>query len=675
MALVVADRVKETTTSTGTGAISLAGAEPNFRTFASVLSDADTTYYAIIDDSNLAFEVGLGTYASSGNTITRTTVLASSNSNNAVNFSAGTKDVFLTYPADKSVNRDASGNVSVSGGVTATSFTGNITGDVTGDVTGAVTATQVDLTGQGDLRLQDASGGQYVALQAPATVGSSFTFTLPSADGSADQLLKTDGSGNLSFTTINASPSFSATASGAISNGNPVVVNADGTVSAVATESASQTAGTHVEFEAGSTTWPWAVYDSNAQKVVIAYQDGGDSDYGKAVVGTVSGTSISFGTPVQFNAGYTSRIAMAYDANAQKVVIVYRDSGDSDKGNAVVGTVSGTSISFGTEATFESGGTQHIGIAYDANAQKVVIVYMDENNSSYGTAIVGTISGTDISFGTPVVYRSSSSNWNSAAYDSDNQKVVVAAKFGSDGWAYVGTVSGTSISFGSGVRFNTGGTEYVALAYDANAQKMLIVYSDLSASSAGTAVVGTISGTSISYGSETEFESGEARYMSAVYDSVAQKVVIAYEDQGNSDRGKYVNATIDGTSVTFTSPSNFHTGTTDYIATAFDSDEGKVIITYRDTGDSDKGKALAQTTAYSRHNLTSENYIGISDAAYSNGATATVQVVGSVDDAQSSLTPGQTYYVQTNGTLATSAGSPSVVAGTAVAATKIIVKG
>ena len=189
MALVVADRVKETTTSTGTGAITLGGAESNFRTFSSVLSDADTTYYAIIDDNNVAFEVGLGTYASSGNTITRTTVLASSNSNNAVNFSAGTKDVFLTYPADKSVNRDASGNVSVSGGVTATSFTG------------PVTATQVDLTGQGDLRLQDSSGGEYVALQAASTLGSSYTLTLPTSDGSADQVLQTDGSGVLSWVT------------------------------------------------------------------------------------------------------------------------------------------------------------------------------------------------------------------------------------------------------------------------------------------------------------------------------------------------------------------------------------------------------------------------------------------------------------------------------------------
>jgi hypothetical protein len=73
--------------------------------------------------------------------------------------------------------------------------------------------------------------------------------------------------------------------------------------------------------------------------------------------------------------------------------------------------------------------------------------------------------------------------------------------------------------------------------------------------------------------------------------------------------------------------------------------------------------------------LTATNYIGISDAAYANGATATIQTVGSVDDAQTSLTPGLAYYVQTDGTLATTAGSPSVFAGTAVAATKILVKG
>ena len=78
---------------------------------------------------------------------------------------------------------------------------------------------------------------------------------------------------------------------------------------------------------------------------------------------------------------------------------------------------------------------------------------------------------------------------------------------------------------------------------------------------------------------------------------------------------------------------------------------------------------------YSDKNLPAENYIGIADAAYSNGASATIQIAGAVDDAQSSLTPGQTYYVQEDGSLSTTADSPSVVAGTAVSATQIIVKG
>ena len=117
MALVIKDRVKETTTTTGTGAISLGGAATNFVTFSSVLSNADTTYYAIVDTSNSAFEVGLGTYASSGNTITRTTVLASSNSGSAVDLQAGTKSIFCAFPADKAVVEDANGTVVIDGNV------------------------------------------------------------------------------------------------------------------------------------------------------------------------------------------------------------------------------------------------------------------------------------------------------------------------------------------------------------------------------------------------------------------------------------------------------------------------------------------------------------------------------------------------------------------------------
>lgn len=103
MALVLADRVKETTTTTGTGDISLGGAEANFVAFGTALSDADTTYYAIVDDVNADFEIGIGTYTAGTDTLSRDTILDSTNGGSAVNFSAGTKVVFITYPAEKSV--------------------------------------------------------------------------------------------------------------------------------------------------------------------------------------------------------------------------------------------------------------------------------------------------------------------------------------------------------------------------------------------------------------------------------------------------------------------------------------------------------------------------------------------------------------------------------------------
>ena len=117
MALKIADRVKETTTTTGTGTIDLGGAVTNFETFAANLSNSDTTYYAIVDNTNNAFEVGLGTFSTgSPNTLARTTPIASSNSNSAVNFGVGTKEVFITTPASKMAFLDASGNLISTGG-------------------------------------------------------------------------------------------------------------------------------------------------------------------------------------------------------------------------------------------------------------------------------------------------------------------------------------------------------------------------------------------------------------------------------------------------------------------------------------------------------------------------------------------------------------------------------
>ena len=111
MALVVKDRVKESSTTSGTGTLTLAGAVPGFQAFSAALSNSDTTYYAIAESSTGAWEVGLGTYTTSGTTLARTTILDSSNSGSAISLSGAGADVFITQPADKAAYFDASGDL------------------------------------------------------------------------------------------------------------------------------------------------------------------------------------------------------------------------------------------------------------------------------------------------------------------------------------------------------------------------------------------------------------------------------------------------------------------------------------------------------------------------------------------------------------------------------------
>jgi len=122
MALVLADRVKETTTTTGTGMVTLLGASTGFQSFA-VIGNANTTYYTIASQTGNQWEVGVGTYGSSGTTLSRTTVLSNSAGTqpSALDFAAGTKDVFVTYPAGYAV---AATNVGTSGQVLVSNGTG-----------------------------------------------------------------------------------------------------------------------------------------------------------------------------------------------------------------------------------------------------------------------------------------------------------------------------------------------------------------------------------------------------------------------------------------------------------------------------------------------------------------------------------------------------------------------
>jgi hypothetical protein len=166
MALVLADRVKDTTTTTGTGTVTLSGTPPTgFQAF-SVIGDGNTTYYAIVGGSE--WEVGVGTYTASGTTLARTTVLESSNSGSLVDFSAGTKDVFVTYPADKSI-ADGFGTLPVAnGGTGATTLTSNnvILGNGTSAVQFVAPGTNGNvLTSNGTTWTSAANAKDFVLLQ------------------------------------------------------------------------------------------------------------------------------------------------------------------------------------------------------------------------------------------------------------------------------------------------------------------------------------------------------------------------------------------------------------------------------------------------------------------------------------------------------------------------------
>ena len=472
--------------------------------------------------------------------------------------------------------------------------------------------------------------------------------------------------------------SFEAVASGSLSDGSTVVLNADGTVSVVAETGLTAGFGTATTFGIGGATRYNSTFDSNSNKVVIAYSDPDNSEYGNVVVGTVSGKSISFGTPVIFNSAQTWFNGITFDSNSNKVVIAYRNNGNSGRGTAIVGTVSGTTISFGSPTVFETKANFYTTLTFDSNSNKVVIAYMAyeaDGNTAYGRAIVGTVSGTGISFGTSSIFHNGSIGQNTIAiiFDSNSNKVVIAYEEGNDtaGRAIVGTVSGTSISFGTSSVFHATNIYFAGVlsaTFDSNSNKVVLAYTDQGNSYYGTAVVGTVSGTSISFGSPVVFTNVATFYIRVIFDPSTNKVVMIYRDNV-AQVSTSVLGTVSGTSISFTSPIDFYNGMMgQYNSLAFDSNSNKVIVFYD-----------ANVTVYQQvdepltTNLTAENYAGIADAAYSDAATATIQTAGSVDDAQSGLTPGQAYYVQPDGTLGLTPGTPRVFAGVAASATKLLI--
>jgi len=396
-----------------------------------------------------------------------------------------------------------------------------------------------------------------------------------------------------------------AVASGALPDGKPVIINSDGTVSVAAETSVSQAVGSVVGFTSSALGYTGSTFDSSNNKVVIAYQDASNSNYGTSIVGTVSGTSISFGTAVVFASQNSTEISTAFDSNSNKVVVAY-NKGNPNRGKARVGTVSGTGISFGTEAEFEAAQIGSSSTTFDSSNNKVVVGYFDKGNSNHGTAVVGTVSGTDISFGTPVVFEAASvvdtGGYSvSVTFDSNSNKVVIAYRDGGNsghGTAIVGTVSSTAISFGTAVVFEAAGIYNPNITFDSNANKVVIAYRDTgNGDSLGTAIVGTVSNTSISFGTAVTINNVNTPDVTTTFDSTLNKVVIAYRNgsAGDGDSVVFQNASLDtnltsenflGFSTGFASPAvagsatTFETGKTQYTDIAYIG-SNKVVIAYQ----------------------------------------------------------------------------------------------
>ena len=548
----------------------------------------------------------------------------------------------------------------------------------------AITATATELNKMDGVTVS-ASDINSVTSKAP-TSGPTFTGTVtiggttyPTSDGSAGQVLTTNGSGAVSFSDpAGGGGQFDAVASGNISNGDLVVLNSNGTVSTHQGFLSDATAlGSGIDTRKVSAT-----FDSSNNKVVVCYNDS-DTDKGMAAVGTVSNNAITFGTPVEFNSEAIQYVAAVFDTNANKVVVGYQtNTGQHLK--AAVGTVSGTSISFGTPVTLLGQQAVFIAGCFDSNVNKCAFFF--RNQSDQGAGIVATVSGTSLTSGSQVLMTNSGSNMNinniGANFDSNNNKCLVAFTNASDsskGYSIVATPSSAgggseTLTFGEPVKFYDSAVVECEVGFDSNVNKSLITWRDANVDNKIRAAVTSISSTTPSYGTtvivDNTAAAGGDNNRRIAFDSNLNKLVLVFVRAG-SDNDKFVTlGTISGTDVTFATPIRFDTTATTELCVAFDSNADQSVIFYM-TNESG-GNIGTGKVVFGDYGESFFNWAGIAQSAISNGATGTVTVLGGISENQSSLTIGSAHYLKDDGTFTTTATSGREI-GKALSATKLLI--
>ena len=418
--------------------------------------------------------------------------------------------------------------------------------------------------------------------------------------------------------------SFDFVASGTLANGQTVALRSDGKVEAIS--SVASNVGSITQFS-GNYDLTRSTYDSTANKVVVSYRDN-SNDYGYSVVGTISGTSVTFGTPVVFESAGINESIPVYDASNNKTVIVWRRKVGSDLGYAIVGTVSGTSISYGSSSIFNGSYTNFVTAVYEPNSQKVVIAYSDVGNNNYGTAIVATVSGTSVSFGSEYVFLSSALNdsSDSCVNTTDNTVNIIYRDGGASNTMKmsIATVSGTALTFGNPITVSGTSSNHCAIDYNATNNKVVVAYQDGGNSNYGTARVGTSDGSrSMTFGTLSTFTAQTVDNVRAVFNQTSNNVAIIYRNNATAPYGSFSSVgTLSGTDISFADRVEIFGTNNIGFGPVYDPTANKVFIS------SAQGSSYFQAVVYTTSSTTASSFIGITNAAISSGATGEVAVKG-----------------------------------------------
>lgn len=499
----------------------------------------------------------------------------------------------------------------------------------------------------------------------------------PTSDGTNGQLLATDGAGTLSF--INSSSStnvLNRTATGAISAGDPLMLNSNGTVSKIT--GVNPVDGTN--FVVSGAEIEGMVYDTNANKAVILYSDTDNNDYLTAVVATFSGSTITFGTPVVVRAeDSNSRInKIVFDSSTNKVVVASVKSTAETSAKFYVGTVSGSSISFGTAVdcdlpTFAGYGNsyQTIDLAFDSTSGKVIVgrtyyEITDLGQSNYATEIiadvlVGTVSGTSISFGAASQFHSETESPLFGGFASFNISLVVSynpsanktllllhAVGNGTGYAYttknhfyLGTVSGTSITVGSETEYTVGSGIYKlaigsdSISYDSdNAKTIFVDYNN-------NLNFVAVSGSTVTFGAGTS-KPWSSPFVMAYDENLNKTIVLA-------GGVKFYQVGLSGTTFTISSEYDVSEDTFSFPALVYDPDNLNCYGVYTQSG---TAYEVVIPASYPTTNYVTDTFIGFAGDAAADGELVPVQLYG-VNGDQTGITINQPYYLAYDGTLTT----------------------